>query len=87
MLRPHRPLILKDGEVVQLTVSPPPPRPSDAEIVALIKAAKTVEEVFAIMNAYDTAPPGYDFCEALNANRVRDGADPVFPPEEKGKTW
>lgn len=86
VLRPTRPLDLKEGQTVQLTVSTPPPRPSDEEIVAMMKAAKSPEELFAIANAYSTAPGGYDLCEALNRNRGT-GERPLFPPEHKGKTW
>ncbi|MBX9582861.1 MAG: antitoxin family protein [Gemmataceae bacterium] len=89
VLRPIRPLDLKDGELVQLTVSPAPPRPSDEEIVAMMKAAKTPEELFAIANTYmrDQPEDGYDYLEALNENRRRDGARPLYLPEDKGKTW
>lgn len=87
VLRPVQPLSLTDGETVQLTVSSPVPRPSDDEIIAMMKAARSPEELFAIANAYPTAPPGYDLCEALDENRRRDGALPLFPPEMKGKTW
>jgi predicted DNA-binding antitoxin AbrB/MazE fold protein len=87
VLRPVQPLTLKEGETVQVTVTTPAPRPTGDEIVAMMKAAKSPEELFAIANAYPAAPDGYDLCEALNENRRRDGAPPVFPPELKGKTW
>jgi hypothetical protein len=61
-------------------------RPSDEEIVAMMKAAKSLEELFAIANAYNTAPEGYDLCEALNNNRGP-GERVLYPPELKGKTW
>lgn len=86
VLRPVRPLDLKEGETVQLTVSP---RPSDEEIIAMMKAAKTPEELFAIANTYmnDQPEDGYDYLEALNENRRRDGARLLYLPEDKGKTW
>lgn len=88
VLRPARPLDLKDGERVRVTVTPTPPRPSDEEIVAMIQAAQSLEELFAIANAYpDDRGDGYDFLEALNENRRAVGARPVFLPEDKGKTW
>jgi predicted DNA-binding antitoxin AbrB/MazE fold protein len=89
VLRPVRLLDLKDGELVQVTVSPPPPRPSDEEIVAMMKAAKSLDELFAIANTYmnDQPADGYDFLEALNENRRREGARLLFRPEDKGKTW
>ena len=69
---------------MQLTTATP--RPTDDEIVAMMKEAKTLEELFAIANAYNTAPEGYDLCEALNNNRGP-GERVLFPPELKGKTW
>lgn len=87
VLRPVQPLSLKEGETVELTVTSPAPRPTDDEIIAMMKAAKSPEELFAIANAYPSAPPGYDLCEALNENRRHDGAPLLFPPEEKGRTW
>jgi predicted DNA-binding antitoxin AbrB/MazE fold protein len=87
LLRPMGPLSLKEGETVQLTVLKPASRPSDEELIAMMKAAKSPEELFAIANAYPTAPPGYDLCESLEENRRREGALPLFPPEMKGKTW
>jgi predicted DNA-binding antitoxin AbrB/MazE fold protein len=86
VLRPVQPLALADGATVQLTVSTPA-RPGDEELIAMMKAAKSPEELFALANAHPTAPPGYDLCEALDENRRRDGALPLFPPELKGKTW
>lgn len=85
VLRPVRPLDLKEGETVQLTVSP---RPSDAEIAAMMQAANSLEELFAIANAYPSpVPDGYDLCEALNENRRQEGARLLYRPEDKGKTW
>ena len=87
VLRPVQPLALTEGETVGITVTTPAPRPTDAEIIAMMKAAKSPEELFAIMNAYPADDDGYDLCEALNENRRHDGAMPVFAPENKGKTW
>lgn len=87
VLRPVEPLALAEGETVHLTVTAPAARPSDDEIIARMKAAKSPEELFAILNAYPAADDGYDLCEALDANRRRDGALPLFPPEMKGVTW
>src|SRR5579871_4445155 len=87
VLRPVQPLALKEGETVQLTVTTPAPRPNDDEIIAMIKAAKSPEELFAILNTYPTAGDGYDLCEALEENRRLDGDLPLFGPEAKGKAW
>lgn len=85
VLRPVRPLDLKDGQTVQLTVAP---RPSDEEIIAMMNAAGSLEELFAIYNRYpDDSTDGYDFLKALDENRRIDNAEPLFPPEMKGVTW
>jgi hypothetical protein len=54
---------------------------AEEEIIQRMKAAKTLEELFA---AYESAPPpadGYDLLEALNENRIRNGERPLIPPE------
>lgn len=77
-LRTPTPLPLNEGETVQLVVTRAADRPTDDEIVAMMKAAKSPEEVFALADTYITPPPGYDLCEALDANRRADGAAPLF---------
>lgn len=77
-LRTPDPLPFAEGETVQLVVTRGSARPSDEEIVAMMRAAKSPEELFALADTYITAPAGYDLCEALDANRRRDGASPLF---------
>ena len=79
LLRTRDPLPLREGETVQLVVTRGTPRPTDAEILAMMKQAKSPQELFALADAYITAPSGYDLCDALDANRRRDGVAPLFP--------
>jgi predicted DNA-binding antitoxin AbrB/MazE fold protein len=78
LLRTPDPLPLREGETVQLVVTSATPRPTDDEILALMKQAKSPQELFASADAYVTAPSGYDLCDALDATRRRDGAAPLF---------
>jgi predicted DNA-binding antitoxin AbrB/MazE fold protein len=91
VLRPATPLPLAEGETVVVTITRPAPPPALTEEEALrrIREAKTLEELFAAMNASAALEPddGYDLCEALNENRRLSGdVRMLYPPEEKGKT-
>lgn len=77
-LRTTTPLPLKEGETVQLVVTRANPQLTDDEVLALMKQAKSPEELFALADAHVTGPEGYDLCDALDANRRRDGALPLF---------
>ena len=72
LLRTPDPLPLREGETVQLVVTRGTPRPTDDEILAMMKQAKSPQELFALADTYITAPRGYDMCDALDANRRRD---------------
>lgn len=77
-LRTTTPLPLEEGETVQLVVTRAKPQLTDDEVLALMKRAKSPEELFALADAHIAAPEGYDLCDALDANRRRDGALPLF---------
>jgi len=78
---------LPEGQTVEVTVSPAPTvRPSEDEIIERIRAAKSLEEVFAIMEAFPEEDDGYDLYEAMNANR-HPTERVLFPPELKGISW
>ena len=93
VLRPTQPLPLVEGETVEITVErPAPPKPTltDEEFARQIKAARTLEEMFAVAEAAAELEPddGYDLLQALDENRRLAGeARPLFPPEMKGITW
>ena len=78
LLRTPTPLPLKEGETVELVVTRAKSRLTDDEVLALMMQAKSPEELFALADTHITAPDGYDLCEALDANRRRDGVAPLF---------
>src|SRR5205814_2692358 len=87
VLRPVEPLTLTEGETVHVTIArtrPPAPAlraptPAEEDYARRIKAAKSLEEMFAIMATAPPLPPGYDLCRALNANRKATGERLPFP--------
>ena len=86
-LKPTEPLPLAEGQSVEITIdSAPSNRPSEEEIIRRIRAAKTLEEVFAIMEAFPEEDDGYDLYQAMNANR-HPSERVLFPPELKGISW
>jgi predicted DNA-binding antitoxin AbrB/MazE fold protein len=77
LLRPLEPLALSEGQAVQLMVNtcPPflplrPPTPEEEAYDRRLKAAPTLEAMFAVMA---TAPPtpddGYDVLQQINESR------------------
>ncbi len=86
-LLPASPLPLAEGETVEVTIAPAKTIvESDDEIARRIRAAKSLEEAFAIMESAPDLDDDYDLCEALNANR-HPSERPLFPPELKGISW
>src|SRR6476660_9265094 len=85
--RPTTPLPLADGQTVQLTVEAQPGSllPSEDEVIRRIDAAKTLDELFAVLNA---APEDNndDLCEALTETRRRTVERLLFPPADAGTT-
>jgi predicted DNA-binding antitoxin AbrB/MazE fold protein len=91
VLRPVEPLTLAEGQTVQVTVHPHPPvlpmrppTPEEEDYVRRLQAAKTIEEMFAVMETAPPLPEGYDLCKALNANRKATGERLPFPELEEG---
>jgi predicted DNA-binding antitoxin AbrB/MazE fold protein len=93
VLRPVEPLALPEGETVEVTIastkSPGPPlrAPSAAEedYARRIKAAQTLDEMYAIMATAPPLPEGYDNCRALDANRKATGErTPFLEPNDGG---
>lgn len=94
VLRPTSPLSLAEGERVCITIQEPrngqvpaadDSRADDAETTRDQAARALVQSLLDSKDA-DDLPDGYDFLEALNANRVV-GERPLFPPDQKGVTW
>jgi hypothetical protein len=86
VLRPVEPLRLAEGETVDITIarpttpSPPlqAPPPAQDDYAQRIRAAHSLEEMYAIMATAPPLPDGYDLSEALNANRKATGEQPHF---------
>ena len=82
VLRPLEPLTLPEGETVEVTIakanpggSPQrAPTPEEEDYARRIKAAKSLDEMFAVM---ETAPPSpddtYDIVKMINESRRRTG--------------
>ena len=86
-LVPTAPLPLVEGESVEITiVSTPKNRPSEDEIIRRIRAAKTLEEAFAITEEFPEDDDGYDLYQAMNANR-HPSERVLFPPVLEGISW
>jgi predicted DNA-binding antitoxin AbrB/MazE fold protein len=84
VLRPTERLPLKEGETVALTVETATGAPpvNEGEVLARMKNAKTLQELFAL---YESLPPptdGYDLCKALNENRKATGERLLYPELE-----
>jgi Protein of unknown function DUF104 len=87
VLRPVERLALPEGEAVDVTIAttaacaPPPraPTPDEGDYARRVKAAKSLEEMYAIMATAPGLPEGYDLSRALNANRKTTGERLPYP--------
>jgi len=89
-LRPTEPLPLAEGQKVAISIESPsamPSSPPEDEIGRQIDSAKSLSELFDVLNNAPSEDDQYDLIEALNENRRRSGERLLFPPELKGKTW
>ena len=91
VLRPTEPVRLSEGQQVLLYVYPEtdlkpvrPPTAEEEEYARRLKAAKSLEEMYAIMETAPPSPEGYDLCAALNENRRLSGERLLFPDPEPG---
>jgi predicted DNA-binding antitoxin AbrB/MazE fold protein len=87
VLRPVEPLALSEGETVDITIAsgrlagsqPRNPTSAETDYARRIKAAQSLDEMYAIMANAPRLPEGYDLCEALNANRRATGERTMYP--------
>jgi predicted DNA-binding antitoxin AbrB/MazE fold protein len=94
VLRLPRPLPLPEGTPVRVTVTEEAngselhARHSLADKAAQARRREALAFVQSLRDAKDSddLPEGYDFLDALNANRGP-GQRPLFPPDLKGVTW
>lgn len=91
VLRPAGPLPFAEGETVEVVVESSkadPGPPGEDDVTRRIAAARTLAELFEVLNEAPDEDDGYDLLEALNENRRAAGVPRLlFPPEHKGKTW
>jgi predicted DNA-binding antitoxin AbrB/MazE fold protein len=94
VLRPVEPLALPEGETVDVTIARTrpagpalrAPTPEEEDYVRRIKAARSLEEMFAVMATAPPLPDEYDLNRALNANRKATGERLLFPERNEGST-
>ncbi len=94
VLRPVEPLALPEGEAVDLTIATTQaamstlraPTLDEEDYTRRIKAAKSLDEVYAIMATAPRLPEGYDLSHALSANRKATGERLPFPEPDDGST-
>ncbi|HUY33060.1 MAG TPA: antitoxin family protein [Pirellulales bacterium] len=94
VLRPIGPLALSEGETVEVTIAKtkpagPPLRvltPVEDDYAARIRAAQSLDEMYAVMETAPPLPVGYDLCRALNANRKSTGERILFAERDEGST-
>ena len=87
VLRPVQPLALAEGQTVEVTITPVMPasllaRLPTAEEEAYagrLKAARSLDEMLAVVESAPPLPEGYDLCQALNANREAIGERLLYP--------
>ena len=94
VLRPVEPLTLLEGEAVDVAVATtqagaPPlraPTPDEEDYTRRIKAAKSLDEMYAVMATAPRLPEGYDVSLALSANRKATGERLPFPEPDDRST-
>lgn len=92
VLRPTQPLPLAEGETYIITVHNVAPiatplrhlTPEEEDYVRRLKATRSLEEMFAVMETAPPCPEDYDLLEALNQNRKAMGERPLFPDADEG---
>jgi len=90
VLRPVEPLALPEGVTVALTITAAgpfhtvmrPPSLEEESYARRLRAARSLDEMFAVMANAPRLPEGYDLGAALNANRKAVGERLVFPERE-----
>jgi predicted DNA-binding antitoxin AbrB/MazE fold protein len=94
VLRPIQPLTLPEGEAVDVTIATTlaaaplmrAPTPAEEDYRQRINAARSLEEMYAIMASTPRLPGDYDVCQALNANRKATGERLPFPDPDDGSS-
>jgi predicted DNA-binding antitoxin AbrB/MazE fold protein len=93
VLRPLEPITIPEGHTVDVTIamSGPaqaifrPPTPEEEEYARRLRAATSLEEMFAVMTMAPDLPDEFDLCQALDANRRAAGERLLFSgPDAEG---
>ena len=85
VLRPTERLPLKEGERVEVTLSPFSQSLPEDEILARIQGAKNIHEWVEATKLLPQDDGGYDVIKALDANRRWSGELPVLPDTIAGR--
>ena len=86
VLRPTERLPFKEGEAVEVTVSPKQDaglRSNEEEGIRRMTEAKSLAELFAAYESLPKPSDGYDLCRALNDNRRATGERLLYPELER----
>ena len=91
-LRPVEPLSLPEREAVDVTIVTAnaagpilrPPTPAEQDYRRRIEAARSLDEIYAVMATAPGLPEGYDLSQALNAIRTAIGERPPFSEPNDG---
>lgn len=70
VLRPSRPLALREGERVEVTLTSTETPATDDDVARRLKSAKSVAEWVEATRLLPADDGGYDILDALNQNRV-----------------
>jgi predicted DNA-binding antitoxin AbrB/MazE fold protein len=83
VLRPDRPLPYGEGAAVDVLITP---APEDDEVLGRMRAAKSLEELFAIADALpaEEGDDGYDVIRAMNETRRANGERLLTREDEPG---
>jgi predicted DNA-binding antitoxin AbrB/MazE fold protein len=87
VLRPVQPLALAEGQAVEVTITSVTPANLQARLPTAeeeayarrLKAARSLDEMLAVVASAPPLPEGYDLCQALNANRQATGERLLYP--------
>jgi predicted DNA-binding antitoxin AbrB/MazE fold protein len=82
VLRPDKPLPFANGAAVDVLMTPVP---AEDEVLQRMRAATTLDELFAIADSLPPEDDGYDLCKALNENR-RAAGEPLLYPNLESET-
>jgi predicted DNA-binding antitoxin AbrB/MazE fold protein len=92
VFRPVEPVSFPEGQSVDVTIATTrpagslsrPATPAEEDYSRRIKAARSLDEMYAVMATAPGLPEGYDLCQALSTNREATGERSPFPEPTDG---